>query len=365
MKKVLSLLLAVLLAVSLAACSNNANGGSPSPGSQGGSSSSDPGQLGGVHTVTDYLGRQVELPVELTRVCVNDSYNMECINVLGALDCVVGVDWNIGNDKEAWGRVYSADDLIGSESSEVNFEAVVAKDPQVLITSEIFDYQTMIDQLEPFGIQVVVCKAYDTTNFFNNMKLFGEIFNKTERAEEICSYFQKNLDYIDKQLQNVPRKRVYFEYRNPGRVTIPGDSFYNMVEYAHADNLFKESKSKDVDLEAVVKANPDYIVKVSEPKVAWTYEPPAEQDFVRIKEELYSRAGWDEISAVKNDQTLLLSGYVQGGAAKLVGSFYLAKFLYPQELPDLHPEAVFAKWLEYQGKDYVLGHTRPAYALED
>ena len=317
------------------------------------------------HIVKDYFDREVEIPVNLTKVAVCDSYNMECITVLGAVDTVAGVDSFIANDTEAWGRVFTQDETISNDNDEVNYEAVVNMGCQLFITSECYDYQTAIDQLEPFGIKVVVCKAYDTTNFFNNMKLFGEIFNKEDRAQEICDYFQSNLDYVNKQLDGVEKKRVYFEYRNPGRVTIPGDSFYNMIEYAHADNLFADSETKDIDIEAVVEANPDYIVKVSEPNVAWTYEPPTADDFARIKDELYTRAGWDEINAVKNDNTLLLSGYVQGGAAKLVGTFYVAKFLYPDELPDLHPEAIFAKWLEYQGKDYIAGHTDPAYGLED
>lgn len=384
MKKFFSILLVLLLALSMVACSA-ANTPSASPSAEASaptqeqpsasqdqpssdaqpSASASANPEGETHIVTDYVGRKVELPVNLTKVCVNDSYNMECMNVLDALDSVVGVDWNIANDKEAWGREYDESYLIGSESSEVNYEAVIKKEPQVLITSEIYDYQEMIEQLEPFGIQVVVCNAYDTPNFFDNMKLFGEMFGKQERAQEVVDYFQTNLDYINEQLEGVEKKKVYFEYRNPGRTTIPGDSFYNMVEYTHADNLFKDSESKEVDLEAVVQANPDYIVKVSEPNVSWTYQPPTEDDFKRIKEELASRAGWDEIAAVKNDNILLLSGYVQGGGAKLVGCFYMAKFLYPDLLPDLHPEAVFGKWMEFQGKDYIAGHTRPAFGLED
>ena len=45
---------------------------------------------------------------------------------------------------------------------------------------------------------------------------------------------------------------------------------------------------------------------------------------------------------------------------------YIAKFLYPDKLPDLHPEEVFKTWLEkYQGLDYIAGHTYPQFSLED
>ena len=43
---------------------------------------------------------------------------------------------------------------------------------------------------------------------------------------------------------------------------------------------------------------------------------------------------------------------------------YIAKFLYPEQLPDLHPEDVFKVWLEkYQHLPYVAGHTLPAFPL--
>ena len=44
----------------------------------------------------------------------------------------------------------------------------------------------------------------------------------------------------------------------------------------------------------------------------------------------------------------------------------MAKYLYPEYLPDLHPEKVFKIWLErYLGLNYIAGHTYPAFKLED
>ena len=45
---------------------------------------------------------------------------------------------------------------------------------------------------------------------------------------------------------------------------------------------------------------------------------------------------------------------------KLVGTIYIAKFLYPEYLPELHPEEVFKTWLEkYQQLHYIKGHAYP------
>ena len=40
----------------------------------------------------------------------------------------------------------------------------------------------------------------------------------------------------------------------------------------------------------------------------------------------------------------------------MVGTIYIAKFLYPEYLPELHPEEVFKTWLEkYQQLHYIKG----------
>lgn len=81
---------------------------------------------------------------------------------------------------------------------------------------------------------------------------------------------------------------------------------------------------------------------------------------------MIERPGWDEIDAVKNDNMLFLSHYAFDGASEIVGALYIAKFLYPEYLPDLHPEVVFSTWLtKYQRIPYISGHTYPAFGMGD
>ena len=59
-----------------------------------------------------------------------------------------------------------------------------------------------------------------------------------------------------------------------------------------------------------------------------SYQPPTIEEEKAIKKELVLRSGWAGIDAVRNDRILLLSHYLHGGASKLVGTIYIAKFLY-------------------------------------
>ena len=272
-KKLIRSIMAVVLAASLlAGCKGSAGASSSSGASEG--SVSDPlvsedvlsdaskdvssdafaeadslgetveSQEGGdlMQVVTDSIGREVKLPDPVTKAVVANAYNTEIINAIDALDCVIGVDYNIYQDKESWKNRYTEDMVIGKSQKDLNYEKIVELAPEVLILTGNGTWEEAQRQLEPFGIQVVVCDAYYTDRFGQSCDLLGQIFGKEEEAEELKHYFMDKLDYIRRQLKDVEKKQVYFEYRREGNTTIPGNFFYYMVEYSGADNVFKDSE---------------------------------------------------------------------------------------------------------------------------
>lgn len=81
---------------------------------------------------------------------------------------------------------------------------------------------------------------------------------------------------------------------------------------------------------------------------------------------MLTRNSWEEIRAVQNDNIFQLSYFAHCGASKIIGVLYVAKFLYPEYLPDLHPEAVFKLWLtKYLNLEYLPGHTYPPMQIND
>ncbi len=320
---------------------------------------------GGADTViTDSIGRKVEVNLPLNRVVVANAYNTELINAVGAIDTVVGVDYAIYQDSEAYKGRFVKDQVIGQSQRELNYERIIELAPQALILTGNGNWKDAEEKLSPFGIKVIVLDAYYADKFYDNCKLTGILFGQEERANELIEYFSSKLRYIDDQLKNVPQKTVYFEYRREGNTTVPGDYFYNMVKFARGRNIFDDAANVSVKSESIVFRNPQYIVKVGESNIAAHYLPPDEKEFLRRKAEIINRPGWDSIDAVKNNKILLLSHFCHGGASKLVGTMYIAKFMYPELLPELNPEEVFKVWLEkYQGLKYISGHTYPAFSL--
>lgn len=314
--------------------------------------------------ITDGIGRNIEIRVPLTRVVVANTYNTELINAIGAIDTVVGVDYAIYQDEEGYKGRFKMENIIGKSQRELNYERIIELAPQALILTGNGSWQEAEEKLSPFGIKVIVLDAYYTDRFFDNCKLLGALFGKKREAEELSSYFKEKLDYIKTNLSNTELKSVYFEYRREGNTTVPGDYFYNMVKYAGGKNIFEDAVNVSVDSESIIERNPQYIVKVGENNVSSSYIPPTETEFIKRMKEIKNRPGWDSIDAVKNNKILLLSHFCHGGASKLVGTMYIAKFMYPELLPELNPEEVFKVWLEkYQGLKYISGHTYPAFSL--
>ena len=316
-------------------------------------------------TITDNAGRSVILSHPVTRAAVANRYNMEVIQSLGVLDRVCGVDYGIYQDRNAYGG-FTEDQVIGTNQGALNYERIIELHPEVLVIPNNGAWEDAESKLSPFGIKVVVMNPYYTDHFEELYRLAGAIFGKETEAEEFISYFKEKLDYIQQHLAGIPKKTVYYEYKKSGWTTIPGDYFYKMVEYAGGDNIFSDAVNTHIDIEAVVERNPDAIIKVGEDGAAPQWQAPGTAELAVRKQRLIDRPGWDHIRAVQDDNILIMSQYVQGGAAKIIGTLYIAKFLYPEQLPDLHPEEVFKHWVEqYQHKEYQPGHTLPAFPLTE
>ena len=316
-------------------------------------------------TVTDNAGRSVTLPHPVTRVAVANRYNMEVIQSLGVLDRVCGVDYGIYQDRNAYGG-FTEDQVIGTNQGALNYERIIELHPEVLVIPNNGAWEDAESKLSPFGVKVVVMNPYYTDHFEELYRLAGATVGKETEAEEFISYFKEKLDYIQQHLAGIPKKTVYYEYKKSGWTTIPGDYFYKMVEYAGGDNIFSDAVNTHIDIEAVVERNPDAIIKVGEDGAAPQWQAPGAAELMARKQRLIDRPGWDHIRAVQDDNILIMSQYVQGGAAKIIGTMYIAKFLYPEQLPDLHPEDVFRYWVEqYQHKEYQPGHTLPAFPLTE
>lgn len=317
--------------------------------------------------LTDNVGREVELPFPVERAVVALRYNNELIRACGAIDYVIAADMNTAQDREYWAN-FDPENTIGKGQRELNYEKIIELNPQVIILPANGAYKEAEEKLSPFGIKVFVISGYDTNDFVNQVDNIGAMFDKKEESEKFKNFYLDNLKYISDNLDGVEKKTVYWESTKDYKTSFPGNYYYNMILASGGQNIFEDAPKGQSDAvitpEDVIVRNPDFIVKNITPndaiKGTGVYVAPSLEQRESTIEAIKTRPGWDEITAVKNDDIYLMSQFGHGGASKLIGAVYMAKWMYPDQLKELDPDEVFRQWLEdYQGFKFIEGHFYP------
>ncbi len=314
-------------------------------------------------TLIDNAGREVSLPYPVETAVVANRYNSELIRASGAIDKVIAVDLNTAQDREYWAQ-FDPENVIGKGQRELNYEKIIELNPQVLILPANGSYEEAEEKLEPFDIKVFVISGYDTSDFKNQVENIGKMFGTEEKAQAFYDYFNDKLEYIKENVPDDSKKTLYLEMTSKLATAFPGSYFYDMAEFAGAENIFSTNyqniDKSEIDPEEVIKRNPDVIVKVITPEHltgSGIYEPPTRDEFLNSYNEIIGRVGWDDITAVKNNEVYHMTQFSHGGASKLVGTMYIAKWLYPDLLEELDPDEVFRAWIEdYQRFENIEGH---------
>ncbi|MDO4711117.1 MAG: ABC transporter substrate-binding protein [Peptostreptococcaceae bacterium] len=320
-------------------------------------------------TLVDSVGRNVTIKYPAQTAVVVDRYNNEMIRACGAIDKVVAVDMNTAQDREYW-KMFDPEKVIGDDLSDYNYEKIIELKPDVFIISDISPYEEAEQKLSTFEIPAFAIVSYVPSKFEENVKNVGKIFGVEEGAEKFFNYFNDKLNYINENVKDSDIKSVYFETTTELKTAFPGSGYNEIIEYAKGKNIFaddyKNFSSPEIDPEEVLKRDPDVIIKlVTDPslKGAGVYTPPSKEYFQEIYRSMIARPGWEDLDAVKNGRVYFMTQFGQGGAGKLVGTMFAAKWMHPEQLPDLDPNEVFRAWMEdFQGFKNIEGHF---YTAED
>lgn len=345
------------LVMLLAGCASNQT---PSSTSAGTASQASAGPV----TITDGVGREIELAAPVTRAVVANRYNSELIRAIGEIDKVVAVDTNTAQDRVYWSQ-FDPDQVIGKGQSDLNYEQIIKLDPEVLITPKNGSYETDIEKLTPAGIKVIVVSGWDTANMVQQIDILGKVFGNPEGAAELTSFFTKNMDAVAERVSSIsPKKTIYWEYGDDFTTAIPGtgnDGWHQMMTSAGGSNIFGDPTitAKTMDPEKILQANPDLIIKVTSGKAlknTGVYTPPTTEEFAEIAHEMVARPGWADLKAVKNGNFYITTGFAAGGIGKMIGVVYTASWLYPEQMAGIDPDAIFDEWLAMQGMPANHGH---------
>lgn len=244
-------------------------------------------------TLTDMTGREITLDEPATRIVALTPSDCEILYAIGAGDLLVGRGKYCDYPAEVL-------DIPAVESgSDTNIEQIVELQPQVLIMSTMSQTDEQVQQLEAAGIHVVVSDAQDIDGVYTTINMIGELVGKQDEAASVVESMQKTFDEV-KANAGDGTKTIYFEVSplEYGLWTAGTGTFMDEIaNMMGLKNCFADVEGwAAISEEQVLERNPDYILTIS----MYYGEGPTPE------EEIASRAGWENVTAVKNGKILNL-----------------------------------------------------------
>lgn len=299
--KALSLFVAVVLALSLAACGD------------GNTADSTP------RTLTDPSGVEIAVPNEINTIAVLAPSLAEMVTALGEGDKIVACDTTSA------GLAGLPEDALVLDLVSPDMESLVALKPDVLLVTNmsLYDQEAPYQPLIDLGVCVACVPTSDSiADIQSDITFVAGLLGRQEEGEKLIDDMQAQIDELAAIGKTITEKKsVYFEISAaPYLYSFGSGVFLNeLVELIGAENILAgESGWLSVTEETVVAAQPDVILT----NVNYIEDPVGE---------ILSRPGWGEVPAVKNGEVY----YIDNMASSLpdqnvvTAMRQMAKAVYP------------------------------------
>ena len=375
-RKMLSLLFIVVMLVSLAGC------GTTSKNEEAAKYTAK------TKTYTDMAGREVTLSTNINKIV---TLRYMDTNILAA---ILGKDFDkkvisVGQDLKAndidmynkYSQTFDMSKIVECGSvydDSVSCEKLLELEPDIIIVDYAFINKGSVKKLIEAGLPVVVIDG-DGSNpkndplygMVDSMSMLGDMLGYKEKTDEMVKYARSKIDNILKITseaikESSKKPSVYFELGNvkPEEIgTTRGDTSSGLgalLKRLGAENIGEGHGMEVLNPEIVLTSDPNMIMigganwNPTENIMRFGYFMNEEQSKKHL-EEYTKRAGWSDLSAVKNGR---LYGF-HFNYAKYPYSFamieYIVKKLWPEQFKDVDPEAdlkeFFSKYMpiEYSG----------------
>lgn len=272
-------------------------------------------------SVTDGLGRKVEIDHAPMRIVSLAPSNSETLFAVGAGNQVVGVTKYCNYPPKAC----SGKEVVGGFSAKsISVEKILALKPDLVLAAGKI-HQPIIDALTQQHIPVIALTARTFHDVYANIELVGRLTGHKTKANKIVAGMRSKIKTITDKTATIPknkRLRVFWEvWDKPLMTAGPGTFIGQMIEMAGGINIFNDLKLDypKVNSEEVIHRNPDVILG------------PDKHGKKLSIEQLSQRPGWKQINAIKNGRVHLVDGDVvsRSGPRLVQGLEAIAKAIYP------------------------------------
>ncbi len=297
-------------------------------------------------TVTDMLGREVELPAEINTIATPNVDAFRIILQLGAQDKLVGAPSDMYDSKysdvdtievRAWPEVKEVEKVGGGRpGSEINVESLIKLNPDVIITWGSGGSGTDIDAADLLQEKTMI-PVLCINNFAQGRSgsveavetaytMMGKVTGNEKKATELVDYYKAETEALTSTIEENSPEPARFYMSGPGTILGANNSYLPLKQLG-LENVALEmgENGGDVTKEQLIAWNPSLIFMHTPSKVH------------RVKDEELEDPILAPIAAIENDQIYRLKGTYMGWdiATGLIDSNIIAKAAYPTLFADI------------------------------
>jgi len=205
----------------------------------------------------DDFGRQVKLAEPAGRILSLAPHNTENLFSAGAGEKIVGV--------VEYSDYPAAAEKILSVGTHVQFnlEAIVSLKPDLVVAWQGGNNREALTQVERLGIAVYYSEPRTFADIIENIKELARLAGTESDIDPLVHSISQNIEKSRATFSSRPEVGIFYQVWTAPLMTLNGDHFLTRVlEVCGAVNLFADLPiiAPRVNIEAVIKANPDAII---------------------------------------------------------------------------------------------------------
>ena len=242
LRRIVSLILFSLLPATLTISASSCSSGKNSPAT--------------LRTVTDELGRTVQVPAQPQRIVSLAPSITEILFALGAGDRVAGVTSYCDYPPEARQKPSVGDTL------KPGVERIVALNADLAIISTSSQVEASFRKLEDLGIPVYVTNPRTIDGVVESIDRIGELIGARERAHELTDELRRRITHVETRSAEASRPSVLVILGTEPLITAGAGSFINdLINRAGARSISAEDKADypQYSIETAVARQPEII----------------------------------------------------------------------------------------------------------
>jgi len=326
-------------------------------------------------TVTDLLGRRVQVHVPVRRVILGEGRQLYLVAALDTDDPIKRiVGWRkdlIQSDPDTWSayrtkfpKIADIPTFGGFEDGTFDIEQAISLKPDVILMNieakRATDDARYTEKLSALGIPVVYVdfRHHPIENTEPTMRLIGKLFGKEARAEAFIAFRNEQIRRVTDVIaaRRPARPNVFIEriggYTEDCCLTFGNENFGKFVDMAGGHNVadgIVRTTFGQLNPEQVVAANPDQVIVTTAnweafvPHGHWIGLGPGADmtEAARKLEYFTARPAYAGTAANRNRAFHAIWHQFYNSPYDFVAIQQLAKWFHPELFADLDPDATF------------------------